>query len=224
MIELQHTTISGDGRDPGKAAASFNPAIRCVAIAVSFLCLAAAEPSAAASPPTGDRPMTMQTDLAKRERAIHWPPGFEPEKADLFAHNALLIDAPCEIVWGHIVDAARWPEWYPNAKDVKLSGGAKELGADTVWRWTTFGLAIESRVNEFVPYSRLGWFGYAPGKPPAFYHTWYLAPQGAGCLVSMDEAGIGADAAGLRRSDKSLMHRGHDLWLATLKWVSEAKR
>jgi hypothetical protein len=30
-------------------------------------------------------------------------------------------------------------------------------------------------------------------------------------------------AAGLRQSDETPMHRGHDLWLATLKWVAEAK-
>jgi len=28
---------------------------------------------------------------------------------------------------------------------------------------------------------------------------------------------------GLRTRDETLMHRGHDLWLATLKWVAEAK-
>jgi hypothetical protein len=40
----------------------------------------------------------------------------------------------------------------------------------------------------------------------------------------MDEAGVGKDAANLRKSDETLMHRGHDLWLATLKWVAEAKQ
>jgi hypothetical protein len=39
----------------------------------------------------------------------------------------------------------------------------------------------------------------------------------------MDEAGVGKDAAGLRKSAETLMHRGHDLWLETLKWVAEAK-
>ena len=43
------------------------------------------------------------------------------------------------------------------------------------------------------------------------------------CHVVMDEAGVGKDAAGLRTSDETLMHRGLDLWLATLKWVAEAK-
>jgi hypothetical protein len=39
----------------------------------------------------------------------------------------------------------------------------------------------------------------------------------------MDEAKVERDAAGLHKSDETLMHRGHDLWLATLKWVAEAK-
>jgi hypothetical protein len=57
----------------------------------------------------------------------------------------------------------------------------------------------------------------------ACYHSWYLEPEGTICHVVMDEAGVGKDAAGLRKSDETLMHRGHDLWLATLKWVAEAK-
>jgi hypothetical protein len=54
-----------------------------------------------------------------------------------------------------------------------------------------------------------------------FYHTWYLTPQGDVCLVVTDEVGKGRDAAQLRETDETLMHRGHDLSLATLKWVSE---
>jgi hypothetical protein len=89
--------------------------------------------------------------------------GFNPPQADLFSHNAVLINASCERIWGHIVDATKWP------------------------------------------------------------HTWYLKPQGDACLVVTDEVGKGKDAAHLRETDESLMHRGHDLWLATLKCVSEAK-
>jgi hypothetical protein len=43
------------------------------------------------------------------------------------------------------------------------------------------------------------------------------------CMVVTDEVGKVKDAAHLRESDEGLMHRGHDLWLATLKWVSEGK-
>ena len=46
--------------------------------------------------------MTMKDDLAKRSRDIRWPSGFDPAKADLFAHDELVIRAPCERVWQHI--------------------------------------------------------------------------------------------------------------------------
>jgi hypothetical protein len=160
-------------------------------------------------------------DLATRDRDIHWPAGFEPEKADLFAHNEAPLNAPCETAWRHIIDAAAWPGWYPNARHVALLDGATELGPDVRWGWTTFDLAIESRVHEFVPGRRLGWFGGAPGELPAFYHTWLLKPEGMGCRVVMEEAGVGPGAAAFRTADESRMHRGHTLWLAALRWVSE---
>jgi hypothetical protein len=37
----------------------------------------------------------MASDLATRDRDIHWPAGFEPEKADLFAHNEARLNASC---------------------------------------------------------------------------------------------------------------------------------
>jgi uncharacterized protein YndB with AHSA1/START domain len=168
--------------------------------------------------------MTMKSDLVNRSPEIHWPEGFDPATADLFSHNELLIKATCERVWRHIVEAPKWPEWYPNSKDVRIVGdGETVLKEGTTFRWTTFGLPLESRINEFVPYTRIGWYGYAPGAAPNFYHTWYLTPEGDDCLVVTDEVGKGRDAAHLRDTDESLMHRGHDLWLATLKWVSEGK-
>jgi hypothetical protein len=106
---------------------------------------------------------------------------------------------------------------------VQLLSGAGALAQDVRWRWTTFDLAIESRVHEFVPNRRLGWFGGAPGETPAFYQSWLLAPEGDGCRVTMDEAGVGSGAAAFRRADAARMHRGHALWLATLKWMSEGR-
>ena len=166
--------------------------------------------------------MTMKQDFADREKDIHWPEGFDPSQADLFSHNTLVINASCERIWGHIIGATKWPQWYPNSEDVRIDDG-NVLKDGAVFHWSTFGLPLESRVNEFVPYTRIGWYGYAPGAAPTFYHTWYLKPQGDVCFVVTDEVGKGKDAAHLRETDESLMHRGHDLWLATLKWVSEGK-
>jgi uncharacterized protein YndB with AHSA1/START domain len=199
---------------------------------LSFICVAAGLASVSNTALSQDRPQpsqvpqripitTMQADLAGRSHDIHWPEGFEPAKADLFSHNELVINASCERLWGHIIDATKWPGWYPNSKDVRIVGNETVLHSGSVFRWTTFSLSIESRINEFVPYSRIGWYGYAPGTEPSFYHTWYLVPQGGACLAVTDEVGKGPDAAHLRQTDEGLMHRGHDLWLATLRWVAE---
>ena len=42
-------------------------------------------------------------------------------------------------------------------------------------------------------------------------------------MVITDEVGKGGDAKKLRQTNEGLMHRGHDLWLATLRWVFENK-
>jgi uncharacterized protein YndB with AHSA1/START domain len=198
----------------------FRRALGCAAFAA--LALAGTTARSQAPIKQGSNVMTMKQDLANREKDIHWPQGFAPSQADLFSHNKLLINASCERIWSHIIDAAKWPEWYPNSKEVKINADTV-LEDGTVFRWRTFGLQLESKVNEFVPYTRIGWYGYAPGTEPSFYHTWYLKLQGDACLVVTDEVGRGKDAAHLRETDESLMHRGHDLWLATLKWISEGK-
>src|SRR6202789_2689314 len=107
--------------------------------------------------------MSMKDDLAHRSPDIHWPIGFEPERADLFAHNDLIINASCERVWTHIIEARRRPSWYPNSKDVEVKCGDAVLRDAPVFGWTTFGLAIESQVHEYVLNQRLRWYGYAPG-------------------------------------------------------------
>jgi hypothetical protein len=198
----------------------FRRALGCAAFAA--LALAGTTARSQAPIKQGSNVMTMKQDLANREKDIHWPQGFAPSQADLFSHNKLLINASCERIWSHIIDAAKWPEWYPNSKEVKINDDTV-LKDGTLFRWRTFGLQLESKVNEFVPYTRIGWYGYAPGTEPSFYHTWYLKLQGDACLVVTDEVGRGKDAAHLRETDESLMHRGHDLWLATLKWISEGK-
>jgi hypothetical protein len=42
-------------------------------------------------------------------------------------------------------------------------------------------------------------------------------------MVVTAEVGKGGDDKKLHQTDEGLMHRGRDLWLATLRWVSENK-
>jgi uncharacterized protein YndB with AHSA1/START domain len=193
-------------------------------LAVAFTAAALMLPAlgAAQSTPIKAHPMTMTSDLANRSSAIHWPEGFDPATAELFAHNEVLINASCEQVWGHIIAAPAWPSWYPNSQDVRLSEpGATVLAKGSVFTWKTFGQPLESRIDEFVPYTRISWYGGSHGEVPLFYHTFYLTSDGDSCRVVTEEVGHGPTAEYVRKTDEGLMHRGHALWLATLKWVSE---
>ena len=38
-------------------------------------------------------------DLIERSVNIHWPDGYDPGHADLFAHNTIVIDAPARTIW-----------------------------------------------------------------------------------------------------------------------------
>ena len=161
-------------------------------------------------------------DLEKRSAEIHWPAGFTPDKADLFAHNEIQIAASCAKVFGTITAAAKWPGWYPNSQDVKVRGSHDgKLTKGSQFDWTTFGLAVHSRVHEFVPNRRIGWFGSAPNLEA--YHTWLLKPNKGGCFVQTEEVVKGQGAIDLRKSDPAAMHKGHDVWNETLKTTVEKR-
>jgi hypothetical protein len=163
---------------------------------------------------------TAHDDLSERSAYIHWPEGFDPDNADLFAHNAIVIDAPAERIWAKLIDAAAWPAWYSNARDVVVSGPSDQLGEDVRFSWVTFGLEIASTVAEFVPRARIGWYG--TGDQLSAYHTWLLTPRnGNSTYVVMEEIGMGPGARRLAHTNPGHMHRGHDLWNISLKFVCE---
>ncbi len=161
-------------------------------------------------------------DLKHANPDIHWPSGFSPRTADLYAHNEIMIDAPIGVVFRHIQEAEKWPEWYSNSQNVVIHSNDKLLKKDTEWDWDTFGVHIKSHINEFVVNRRIGWFGNGTGMRA--YHTWYLRPMGENrTLVVMEECVYGAGAKDLRQKDPAVMHRGHELWNNTLKALSEKK-
>ena len=98
-------------------------------------------------------------DLIQRSVSIDWPDGYDPGHADLFAHNAIIIDAPAGTIWARLTDAAAWPAWYSNASDVVVNHPSGTLGEGVTFDWTTFGLTITSTIAEYVPHTRIGWHG-----------------------------------------------------------------
>lgn len=162
-------------------------------------------------------------DLAHRNPSIHWPEGLSPEKADLFAHNEIFINASCSTVWRDIIEAEKWPQWYPNSSDVKvLNSNTGILEKNSLFTWNTFGIHLDStRVHEYVLNNRLGWFGYTKGLKA--YHTWLLEDQSGGCKIDMEEIAMGPGAKAMHAKDPNAMQRGHQLWDNRLKQLAEKK-
>jgi hypothetical protein len=99
---------------------------------------------------------TIHDDFIERSANIIWPDGLDPADADLFAHNAVVINAPANGVWAKLIAAAAWPAWYSNASGVVVNEPSRLLGEGVRFNWTTFGLKIASQVAEFSPCARLG--------------------------------------------------------------------
>ncbi len=151
---------------------------------------------------------------------IHWPEGFSPKQTDAFVHNQIFINAPAKVIWSNLVNAKDWPSWYSNSADVQITNADEDrLGPKSQFKWKTFGFPIKSRVNEFVPDLRLGWFGDGTGIHA--YHTWLIIEKSTGCEVVTEETQNGPAAVAFNRNQPRAMYDAHDWWLAALKVRSE---
>ncbi|WP_170937122.1 MULTISPECIES: SRPBCC family protein [Rhodomicrobium] len=162
----------------------------------------------------------MQDDMILQGPGLSWPAQFSPGNAELFSHNEIFIKAPRATVWWHLIAAGKWPQWYSNAVNVRvLNSVAGLLASGSRFRWSTFGIDVESRVHEFVPESRIGWHGDGGGLNS--YHVWLLMDKGPGCHVVTQMVGKGPIARALRDLDPQAIDMSHDLWIRGLKLLSE---
>ena len=165
---------------------------------------------------------TLADDRAHRDTAIHWPQAFNPATAPVFSHNELLLHADCHRVWTQLIDAPHWPDWFLLTKDVTSDHPGQPIEHGTLLHLKIFGSPITSRVDEFVPDSRLSWIPQGLDETtPAHYHAWHLIPEATNCRVTTEETGIGPNDRKDPQTVSRLMHRAHDLWLASLRWTSE---
>jgi hypothetical protein len=146
---------------------------------------------------------------------IDWPEHYAPHNSAVHVRNSLQIDAPSERVWAWLVRAQSWPDWYSNASRVRVLGDSgPDLALDSEFRWRTFGIGIRSRVQEFIPCSRIAWDGRAFGID--VYHAWVIEERGHSCSVVTEETQHGIIAqlgAWLMPRRMSLFHQ---IWLEGL--------
>ena len=162
-------------------------------------------------------------DRAHRDTAIHWPKEFDPSVAPVFSHNELLIHADCGRAFIQLADAASWPTWFILTTDVVAeTPGPTRQGS--LFRLRIFNSPIQSRIVEFVPGSRLSWIPFGADETEAHhghYHAWHFIPESSSCRVVTEETGIGPGDLKDPAAGSRVMHRAHDLWLASLRWKTE---
>ena len=70
-------------------------------------------------------------------------------------------------------------------------------------------------MHQFVPNSRIGWFGDGTGMNA--YHTFLLLKTTESCHIVTEEVVKRPGAVEFRQKQPDAMHEGHDLRLSTLK-------
>jgi len=102
---------------------------------------------------------------------IHWPAGFDPAKADLFRPQRLDHQRVLRASLEPYRRRQQLADLVPPTPRMSRSraGDPVPPGRARCFRWTTFGLAIESKVHESVPEPAPGLVRLmAPGTPPTF--------------------------------------------------------
>lgn len=158
-------------------------------------------------------------DLSHASNQIHWPQDLNPATADAFVHNEIWINAPASVIWQNLIDAKNWPGWYANSADVRING-SDLLKPEITFTWKTFGFPVTSKINEFEPESRIGWFGEGTGIRA--YHTWLILERSGACQVVTEETQVGPSAVKFNLEQPTAMFDGHDWWLSALKVRSES--
>jgi len=148
-----------------------------------------------------------------------WPTGFDPRTAPVYARNEIRTPLTAEQLWPALTTATRWPQWYPHARHVSITGGGESLTASSRFTWTTLRVRVKTRVTEFEPARRLAWSGSGPGANG--YHRWILTPAtDGGCLVTTEEVQIGLLPRLAARRLRRTLHTYHQEWLERLVEVS----
>jgi hypothetical protein len=76
-------------------------------------------------------PDIVSKDRDQRSPDVHWSKDLSPERAEMFAHNEIEINASCATVWNHLIQAQLWPQWFPKCGKVQIKDRSKVLQKNT---------------------------------------------------------------------------------------------
>jgi hypothetical protein len=154
------------------------------------------------------------------DRRIRWPAGLEPKSSPVFAHNELDTHATPEAVWGWLLAAPRWREFYSNCKRLRLPHGATRLTPGMRFSWWTFGVPVETTIEVFEEHRQLAWVGAGVGSRG--YHVWLLDKTPSGCRIITEETQAGAVVSVIAPFMRRGLLHFHQRWLEGLSRVALA--
>jgi len=138
------------------------------------------------------------------------------ENAPVITRDEILIDAPLDTIWGLQTDISSWSQWQPDIDASRIEG---PLEVGTVFRWQTYGLSIESTIQEIDAPRRIVWSGLAHGITAI--HVWTMTPSEDRVLVHTEESWDGDP----KRAEPEEMQQALDsslrAWLQSLKHKAE---
>jgi hypothetical protein len=166
---------------------------------------------------------------------IIWPKRFTPGTTDNFASNEIYVAGlSAAEIWPCLTDTSVWPSYYDNAKDITFhSGAGPVLRRGTRFRFTTFGIAIESEVTECDPptpgqAARLAWHGWTESPPEDLldvHHAWLLEDlPGNRVRILTQESQLGQPAKHMARQQPNPMINAHQNWLDGLARAASTGR
>jgi uncharacterized protein YndB with AHSA1/START domain len=140
------------------------------------------------------------------------------ENAPVITRDEILIDAPLGTVWSLHTDISSWSEWLP---DIDASTIEEPLEIGTVFHWQTYGLSIESTIQEIDPARRIVWSGTAQGIMAI--HVWTMTPSENGVLVRTEESWDGDPVRAQPEEMQQALDSSLRAWLQSLKHKAEAQ-
>lgn len=165
---------------------------------------------------------------------ILWPEGYLPGLTDNFASNEVIVAGlSVADVWPLLNTPACWPDYYPNAANIRFyDDKGPELASQVRFYFETFGFPVEARVVEHEPpvdgqATRIAWHGWAgeEGSDDRLdvHHAWLLEDLPLGRLrILTQETQRGKPAQAMAIADPNPMIHGHDLWLKGLIKAAQA--
>ncbi|WP_036014774.1 SRPBCC family protein [Lentzea albidocapillata] len=137
-------------------------------------------------------------------------------KAPVVVHCDTVVAAPLQRVWRLLTDVPSWPDWQP---DITSAAADSPLRTDSVFRWSTAGLDIESTVYQLREPRRILWGGTVSGITGI--HLWTCDVIGSSVHVRTEESWDGdpvlADVDGMRAA----LGESLAVWLRHLRKAAE---